>query len=93
MPTKQLVLFSSQTCAPCAQLKPLLEKAQEEFGFDYMVHTLEINPEVFRTHNVRTVPTMMLFEDDIPEGRFVGATTAGELRQLLQQWGLNTPQE
>lgn len=68
MDTKKLLKFSKANCIPCEQLAQWLDKNQiiyEDINpFD--------NPELAGKYKVRTVPTLLLIEDQEIKIRLIG---------------------
>lgn len=83
MITKVLML-ASETCKPCAALKPVLieacDKAETELS---IVHITKDSPEVAK-YGVRSVPTVILFDQDKEVARFTGALSRDDLFTLLR---------
>lgn len=67
---KQLLVFTSPWCGPCKQLKPLIEELKNE------INIVEFNVEndggVSTTHDVRSVPTLILMDNGVEKGRRIG---------------------
>lgn len=68
METKKLLKFSKSNCIPCEQLTQWLERNHilyEEINpFD--------NPELAAKYKVKTVPSLLLFEDGVIKTRLIG---------------------
>lgn len=86
MSNKRLVLFSSKTCAPCKAIKPELERLQQERGFQLDVLVLEEDPAPFSKYQVRSVPTLALFDGDEELARILGAKSRLELISVITRW-------
>lgn len=87
--SKELIVFTSATCAPCKQLKPELEFQQRQRGFTMRVVEMTIvNQGEFIKYGVRGVPTVVCHENGQEIGRFVGAMTSAEVASHLDAWGL-----
>lgn len=91
---KEVIVFTSPTCAPCKQLKPVLEdlSAQKGFSLRY-VEMKPSNQAEFMTHEVRSVPTVVCVEIDDEHnqtelGRFIGGMTYNAVETQLAMWGI-----
>lgn len=86
---KEIIVFTSATCAPCKQLKPDMEALQQEHGFPmrYVEMSHDNAPE-FMKFGVRTVPTTVCHDGDAELGRFIGAQTPTAILSQLQTWGV-----
>lgn len=80
-----LVDFSATWCGPCKRQLPIVEKfADENFG-KIKVCTVDIDdaPTVVAKLGIRSVPSLLLFQDGKQTTMKVGLTTLGELNTLL----------
>ena len=80
-----LVDFWAPWCAPCRQLKPLLERIAPEYGIDLVkVNTQEL-PNLAERYGVRGIPDVKLFKNGAPIDGFVGALGEAEIRSFLDR--------
>lgn len=88
--TTKLLVFTSPSCAPCRQLKPNLQKLQEEHGFEATYYELSDDTRaVFSVHGVRQVPFVIgVDEAGGRKGAFFGAQAAPILEKHLRDWGV-----
>jgi thioredoxin 1 len=80
-----LVDFSATWCGPCQRQHPILEKfASENFG-KIKVVTVDIDdaPVAVSKLGIRSVPSLLVFENGKQTGMKVGLTTTAELNTLL----------
>ena len=56
--------FYAPWCAPCKAVQPLLEKVAAEFNAEIIEVNIEEQPEVARAMDIRSIPTIVLYEDD-----------------------------
>lgn len=88
--SKKIVMFSSNSCGPCAVLKPLIQAEQNTRGFEFELHILEttVDTKVFSNNGVRAVPVVIAFDGIKEIGRITGATTSKALSENLDKWGV-----
>jgi len=81
-----LVDFWAEWCHPCRKVAPLLEEIAKEMGDQVEIVKLDIdsNPEVTRTYQVMSVPTLTVFKDGEPVRSLVGAHPKGALLRLIE---------
>lgn len=77
----KLLVFSASWCGPCKAFKPtLLELDQDRL--EYI--DIDLLPEIREDYEVRSVPTVILVDDDGEElVRLVGAQPLSKLQDLL----------
>ena len=77
----KLLVFSASWCGPCNGFKPtLLELDQERLIYV----DIDEKPEIRADYEVRSVPTVILVDEDGTEiERLVGAQSLSRLQELL----------
>ncbi len=81
-----LIEFSSDGCAPCEAMKPVVEKvlSEERFrGVRFEEVNLSMYPEFSVEFGVFGVPTVVVFKDGREYKRNVGYMSEKKLRKLL----------
>lgn len=70
-----LVDFWAEWCGPCRTLAPILEEISAEYGSAFITAKLNTdeNSETAFKHEVRSIPTMILFKGGIEVARMTGA--------------------
>lgn len=85
--TKGLVLveMSATWCSPCKQQLPILEKFATANQEIVKVCTIDIDdaPTTVAKLGIRSVPTLVMFQDGQQIGKKVGLSTNAELNLLL----------
>ncbi len=85
--TPVLVDFYTESCAPCAALKPILERLLGEFSSK--IKFAKVNgaacPGLMQKQRVRGFPTMVIYVDGHEESRIVGVKPEQYLKNLLLQ--------
>ncbi|MCK7593766.1 thioredoxin [Pseudomarimonas salicorniae] len=85
-----LVDFWADWCAPCKQLKPVLEKLAAEYGGAFVLAKVNSDEEqqLPALFGVRSLPTVILLKDGRPVDGFMGAVPESQIRQFLTQHGV-----
>jgi thioredoxin 1 len=80
--------FYADWCGPCKTQDPILEDLEEEWG-DVEFEKIDVDEEqdVANEYQVRSLPTLIVENDDGIVERFVGVTQADEIEDALSQAG------
>jgi len=78
-----LVAFKAPWCQPCKSLEPTLETLSEEGYRVYDVNTDE-EPELTVKYQIRSVPTMIIFENGIQIEVINGVKPKSKLIEALE---------
>lgn len=84
---RAVVLFTSPTCGPCKQMKPLLQELSGRLGFHLTVLSLD-QPGVMQAayvSGVRAAPTFLVLDAGHVVHRHAGATGEERLRKILNE--------
>ena len=81
-----LVDFWAEWCGPCKQLSPIVEEASEEFKDKIKVCKMDVdvNRETAAEYGIRSIPTLMIFENGNPVAREIGALTKLQLDEFIR---------
>ena len=81
-----LVDFWAEWCGPCKQLSPLVEEASEEFKDKIKVCKMDVdvNRETAAEYGIRSIPTLMIFENGNPVATEIGALTKLQLYEFIR---------
>ena len=81
-----IIDFWAAWCGPCQAFKPVFEAASEQHeDVTFASCDTEAEPELAAAFQVRSIPTVFVFRDQIPVFGQPGMLPAPTLEQLLQQ--------
>lgn len=88
--TPVLVDFWATWCGPCKSLTPVLEKLAADYGGAFVLAKVDVDREqqIAAAFQIRSVPSVFLLVGGQPVDAFQGALPEGQLRQFLQQHGI-----
>ena len=80
--------FYADWCGPCKTQDPILEDLEEEYGdVEFEKIDVDENQDVANQYQVRSLPTLVVENDDGIVERFVGVTQAEDLEDALEAAG------
>ncbi|MFO7325064.1 MAG: thioredoxin [Pseudomonadota bacterium] len=87
-PVPVLVDFWAEWCAPCRAIAPVLQDVAAARGQSLRVVKVDVDehPDLARHYGVRSIPTLLLFQDGQLRAQHVGALRRVELDALLDRW-------
>jgi thioredoxin 1 len=81
-----VVDFWAPWCAPCRSFAPTFEKVSEEYGdIVFAKVNTEEEQEIAAHFQIRSIPTLMIFRDQIIIFAQPGALPEGSFRQLIDK--------
>ncbi|MDC0131256.1 thioredoxin TrxA [Alphaproteobacteria bacterium] len=82
-----LVDFWAEWCGPCKQIAPALEELSAEYDGKISILKINIdeNPEAPTTYGVRSIPTMMIFQDGQAAATKVGAAPKSQIKEWIEE--------
>ena len=81
---KSVFYFTADWCNPCKKVKPVVEELnRENLGTMFYIIDADIEAELVKRFEIRSVPTFILMEDGIEINRITGAKTREELLEFI----------
>ena len=63
---KSVILdFSTQWCVPCKKMKPVLDEISNERDVKILTLDLDANKELSKLYNIKSIPTHIIYKDNI----------------------------
>jgi thioredoxin 1 len=82
-----VVNFYSDSCPPCQQLLPTIEKIAQDYQNRVVIYNVRIEdlPSLVVLYRIRAVPTAMFFRDGREAERVIGAQERNEYIRALER--------
>jgi thioredoxin 1 len=83
-----LIDFYADWCAPCRMMPPVLKQVKETFGDRLKIIKVDTdkNPQLSQQLQIRSIPTLMLFEKGEKKWQTSGVMPANQLINTLQHY-------
>jgi thioredoxin 1 len=80
-----LVDFSAEWCGPCKMMAPVLEQLKGKMADKVKILKVDVdtNRELAGKYNIRSVPTLMLFQEGKTKWQGVGVMTSDYLENVV----------
>ncbi len=81
--------FYADWCGPCKTQDPILEEIEEDRGDSFEIEKINVDEEqdVANEYQVRSLPTLIVENEDGIVERFVGVTQRDDIESALDQAG------
>lgn len=81
-----IVDFWAEWCGPCKKLSPILDEIQKEHGLPIAKLNVDDYPQLSTKYSIRSIPTIIVFENSVVVKDIVGARPKHVLLKELSQW-------
>ncbi|RBI63331.1 thioredoxin [halophilic archaeon] len=87
--TVRLLDFYADWCGPCKTQDPILEDLEEDWGDRVEFEKVDVDEhqDVANEYQVRSIPTIVIEDDEGVVERFVGVTQREDLEGVLEEAG------
>jgi thioredoxin 1 len=79
---KRILRFTASWCGPCKSMAMNLETAN--LGFPIEVVDIDTHPDVAAEYGIRSVPTLVLMDENIQVDRIIGTKTVNQLQEWVK---------
>lgn len=82
-----LVDFHAPWCGPCRMQTPVLEKVSTQFTDKAKIGSLNVDqhPHIAARFGIRSIPTLILFNNGVPVKQFVGLQSENTLVNAINE--------
>jgi thioredoxin 1 len=81
---RHILYFTADWCHPCKKVKPVVEELNRESSeVKFQVIDADLEIELVKSFEVRSVPTFIVLEDGVEINRASGAQTKEQLLALM----------
>jgi len=87
MEKTSVLYFSAPWCAPCKAFLPEVEAVCKEQGASLTVYDVHLDSDATERHNVKSVPTLIIFAGDDMHFRSSNVIPRQQLAEKLQDIG------
>lgn len=82
---KVVLKFFATWCGPCNMMAPIVQELSEEMeDIKFFDLNIEKNEELVKTLGIKSLPTIVLFEDGVKIKESVGFQPKEKMRKLLE---------
>ena len=78
---KRVLRFSASWCGPCKMLAKTLEEIETNIPIE--VIDIDVLPEIATEYGIRSVPTLVMVEDNIEVKRMSGSQPENVMREWI----------
>jgi thioredoxin 1 len=79
---KRILRFTASWCGPCKSMAMNLETAN--LGFPIEIVDIDTHPDVAAEYGIRSVPTLVLMDENIQIDRIIGTKTVNQLQEWVK---------
>ena len=81
--------FYADWCGPCKTQDPILEELKEDWGDRFDLERVDVDEaqDVANQYSVRSLPTLIVENDEGVQDRFVGVTQREDIEAALEAAG------
>lgn len=81
---KTIYYFTAEWCQPCKRTKPIVEELnRDQSTAGFQIIDVDVNHELVKNFNIKSVPTFILFDGGVEKKRVIGGQTREQLLELI----------
>ena len=82
-----LVDFWAEWCGPCKMIAPTIEELANDYDgkMKFTKLNVDFNPETSAKYGIRSIPTLLIFNNGSPVDQIVGATSKQNLESRIKE--------
>lgn len=65
--------FYATWCKPCKRIKPDIKALAKNYNIPFIKVDIEVLPSITKKYHIKCMPTFILFKDQIPYSKVLGA--------------------
>jgi len=82
---KTVYYFTADWCQPCKKTRPIVEELNRDQTIaGFQIIDVDVNHELVKTFNVKSVPTFIMFENGVEIQRTMGGKTREQLEEFIR---------
>ncbi|MFW6017622.1 MAG: thioredoxin family protein [Halapricum sp.] len=86
--TITLMDFMADWCGPCKTQEPIIEDIEDDYpDVEFERIDVDENQDIANEYQVRSLPTLIVENDDGVVDRFIGVTQAEDIENALEEAG------
>ena len=78
---KKVIRFTASWCGPCKALKTVLDQVETNIPIE--VVDIDEQPDIATEFGIRSVPTLVMMEDNVATKRLIGLKTIQEVEAFI----------
>ena len=81
-----LVDFYADWCGPCKQVPAILQEVKNDLKEKVRIIKVNVdrNPFIASKYQIKSIPTLIIFQDGVPKWTGVGVRHVNELKEVLK---------
>jgi thioredoxin-like negative regulator of GroEL len=79
---KHVFYFTAEWCGPCKKVRPVVEELIKD-GYSFQIIDADTESELVKKFEIRSIPTFILFNNQVEINRFSGAKNKQELENFI----------
>jgi len=82
---RHVFYFTADWCGPCKRVRPIVEELNRDGDIKFQLIDADVNLDLVKKYEIKSVPTVILLEDNVEIDRIMGAQTREQLETFINQ--------